>query len=469
MEHPSSSYLIARTVWFDFSRRKDFYVLLFFLLLFVVAALAARIMGVNNDSAARLLLGSGLSLSSVLSIILVALFGSRLLPEEFEARTLYPLLAKPVSRSTVLWAKFAGVFSLGVLSFLLFLILAWVPSPKPSTTNPALLAQSVVLHVILLAVVGWMVIWMSVRMPAMLAALVVLMIYFGASPVSSVLQGAASSHSEMWGTMTSHVLGLIPDLSMLSLFGDYVEGAPPLAAGTFLLLALYGCGFAALFALLGMQSFLREAIMSEHMQRRLSGIAIVGLLLAFGGLSPALHSKIQRQRDALPMASVGELTQRNSSPFALILGEFRASLSDFMFMKTERYLDSGIAYTPHINVQGMASEDARQANDLSSGNSVSQTHDEHHDHQEHPATLIRTQTSDFRGFLGDLEREIKPYRDPKLGHKHTTGGGAAFRGIALMTMGQSTPGAGLSDWGHVAVATRQIARGHRFSERGYQE
>jgi len=159
--------------------------------------------------------------------------------------------------------------------------------------------------------------------------------------------------------------------------------------------------------------------MSERAQRLFLPILIVLLLGFLAWLSPGVHAMMQRRSDAMPMSSAGELARRNSSPFAMILGEFRASVSDFMFMKTERYLDSGIAYQPHINVQGMASEKAREASNLANNSTASSAHDDH-DH-EHPATLIRTQQGDFRGFLGNLEREVKPYRDPRLGHRHTSG------------------------------------------------
>ncbi len=260
MEQPSSTFLIARTVWLDFARRKDFYVLLFFIMIFVVAALTARWMGVTNDSAARLLLDTGLALSSILSIILVALFSSRLLPEEFESRTLYPLLAKPVSRMQVLWAKFAGVFSLGGLSYILFLLLAWLPAPKPSNADDVLLMQSAVLQMVVLAAVAWMVIWLSIRIPAMLAALIVLIMYLVASPLGGFVQGLAASHSSLLRACITHLWGIVPDLSMLSLFHSYVDGASALSMPVFLALIGYGFGFAALFAALGMHSFLRKPL-----------------------------------------------------------------------------------------------------------------------------------------------------------------------------------------------------------------
>jgi hypothetical protein len=156
--------------------------------------------------------------------------------------------------------------------------------------------------------------------------------------------------------------------------------------------------------------------------------------------------------------------ERNHSSIAIILGEFRANFSDLMFVKTERYLHSGIGYKPHLNTDAMAATgaiedrnkglpttstlegealpiDQQLANDtmketaaIPVGQVMVETEEEHSTHSttetqanpsegehDHVPTLIREEHADFRGFLGDLEREIKPWRDPSLPHQHTAG------------------------------------------------
>ena len=44
----------------------------------------------------------------------------------------------------------------------------------------------------------------------------------------------------------------------------------------------------------------------------------------------------------------------NTSSFAQILGELRASTADLMWIKTERYLHRGVAYKPHLDADAMA-------------------------------------------------------------------------------------------------------------------
>jgi hypothetical protein len=70
---------------------------------------------------------------------------------------------------------------------------------------------------------------------------------------------------------------------------------------------------------------------------------------AFFLLSPLLSLRLDphgyqggRSRDA------EDRMERNASSIGSMLGELRTSMSDILFLKTERYLHGGVAYTPHI-------------------------------------------------------------------------------------------------------------------------
>jgi hypothetical protein len=78
---------------------------------------------------------------------------------------------------------------------------------------------------------------------------------------------------------------------------------------------------------------------------------IAGLLAA-----PRLARIIQAARSENASSSITEeaLENRNKSSIARLFGEFRASMSDIMFVKTERYLHSGIGYEKHLDYNKMA-------------------------------------------------------------------------------------------------------------------
>lgn len=172
---------------------------------------------------------------------------------------------------------------------------------------------------------------------------------------------------------------------------------------------------------------------------------------------------------------------RNSSAIAAIMGEFRTSMADMMFIKTERYIHDGIAYGLHLDLEASTQGDElltkRQATSAAAGSPGGQDESGHvhgpdcgHDHDGHAdgdeghdspghvhgpdcdhdhespesvasmgaasapgttgesghddhgsgtPTLIRSAEKDFRSFIGDLERAVKPWRPPDAPHTHT--------------------------------------------------
>jgi tetratricopeptide (TPR) repeat protein len=159
------------------------------------------------------------------------------------------------------------------------------------------------------------------------------------------------------------------------------------------------------------------------MPRGRHAVAGIAIIVAFA-LSPALISRIDpgdyvsgRSRD------VEARMKRNASAAAIILGELRTSFSDMMFIKTERYLHSGIAYVPHmdralLSLEGEQSEAEHHQEEVGE-----EDHHADHDHLHHKdiETVVPSPSLDFRGFIGDLERQVKPWRDPSKAHIHTDG------------------------------------------------
>lgn len=167
--------------------------------------------------------------------------------------------------------------------------------------------------------------------------------------------------------------------------------------------------------------------------------ATVGLLV-FALLPLLVRSIESKERTEASYADFAAQQRRNSSAIAAILGEFRTNLSDMLFIKTERYLHGGVAMTPHIDMQELATsgsvtttkpsrsaehvgESAHTSASDSAATSTAQRHEADHDHKdEHEVTtLIRTPDKDFRGFIGHLERQVKPWFDPRLPHQHIGG------------------------------------------------
>jgi hypothetical protein len=141
---------------------------------------------------------------------------------------------------------------------------------------------------------------------------------------------------------------------------------------------------------------------------------LIGILLA-GNLGHRVNPMAYsggRSRDDV------ERLRRNSSAIATMLGEFRTSMSDMMFIKTERYLHAGVGYVPHMAESVMTAEQLSE--EVDEHQSELGIPDDGEDHAGTP-TLIPAAERDFRGFIGRLHREVKPWRDPEKAHIHTDG------------------------------------------------
>ncbi len=160
------------------------------------------------------------------------------------------------------------------------------------------------------------------------------------------------------------------------------------------------------------------------------GLAVSAL--AYAALPALVAIMAARDVTTARMADFAAQQRRNTSAIATILGEFRTNLSDMLFIKTERYLHGGVAYMPHIDADQLASsgeikhslhsrEEQTSATVAGAGlmdSTTTGTSEQHEDEHEHVETLIRPPDKDFRGVLGELERKVKPWRDPSHPHEH---------------------------------------------------
>src|SRR6516165_8293080 len=101
-------FAIAGVVIKELYRRKDFYVL------FVLTALLTLIMGsvnfFNDPKIVRYVKDIALLLIWISALVIAIATTARQIPAERENRTIFPLLAKPVTRAHLVIGKFAGCF-----------------------------------------------------------------------------------------------------------------------------------------------------------------------------------------------------------------------------------------------------------------------------------------------------------------------------------------------------------------------
>jgi ABC-type transport system involved in multi-copper enzyme maturation permease subunit len=133
-------------------RRKDFYVL------FIITALITLVMGsvniFNDQSIAGYLKELALLLIWVCSLVIAITTTARQLHSEKENRTIFPLLAKPVSRAQLLLGKFFGCWiACGLALFLFYLFLGVITASREHTLDVGSFVIAMLLHWGALAVV----------------------------------------------------------------------------------------------------------------------------------------------------------------------------------------------------------------------------------------------------------------------------------------------------------------------------
>src|SRR5438270_8027820 len=99
-------------------RRKDFYVL--FVLTAVITLLLGSVSFFNDAKIVRYLKEVVLLLIWVSALVIAITTTARQIPAERENRTIFPLLAKPVTRSHVVLGKFLGCWQANGIALLVF-------------------------------------------------------------------------------------------------------------------------------------------------------------------------------------------------------------------------------------------------------------------------------------------------------------------------------------------------------------
>jgi tetratricopeptide (TPR) repeat protein len=108
-----------------------------------------------------------------------------------------------------------------------------------------------------------------------------------------------------------------------------------------------------------------------------------------------------------PVKIVG-LEAQDTHAAASLLGQFRTSISGFLYLRSDLYVHGGVEMRP------MTKQEEQQ------GRSVAkEAHDEtvKLDGDEPIVTVIPSEREDFRGIFGDVEREVASYK-PMEGHHH---------------------------------------------------
>lgn len=254
-------YLIGKSVLIEAFRRKEIYAIVLVSLIFIGAIMTLDFF--NLESLEKFYREIALRVMSIATAITVIVLSARQLPREFETRTIYPLLAKPVSRFQFLIGKLLGVLTAAIISFALFMIIYTVGVIYLNGSFPVLLfMQYLWLQIVMLALISTLSFWLSMQLNLDATITISALLYAFASTFSAM----ATTLYEVTNSAGRLVLLLfnyiVPQLVVFDLSEKAVHANqwPPLPVQTILGITLYGAFYIVLFFSLTLISFRKRAL-----------------------------------------------------------------------------------------------------------------------------------------------------------------------------------------------------------------
>ena len=212
----------------------------------------------------------GLAATAVFGLFIAVFIGIGLVSKEVERRSIYALLAKPVSRSQFVAGKYAGLtltlaVNVAVMSAALYLLLAymaWVePAPlkaawEAPATDPALLKAILLIFVELMLVTAIALFFSTFSSPILSAALtfgLYIAGHFNADLRN--FENVVDSAPAAW--LARALYHLLPDFAAFDIKLQVVHGLP-ITAGYMLTTVGYGACYIAALLLAAMLIFSRR-------------------------------------------------------------------------------------------------------------------------------------------------------------------------------------------------------------------
>ena len=241
---------VAHTVWLEVIRRKDAYVLFILLGTLLLLLMSLNVFGLGG--LVRYVQDVGLLMVWIFGCILAVSVSSRQLPLEETRGTIYPLLAKPITRFELVAGKWLGSWTIVSAAALLFYAMVEaVVVLKGGGLDRVALFQSYLLHCASLGIIAAIGIMFSARMnqdaAASLSYVAAATSFLVIPRVPELMIGASGFSSGM----LIFLYNALPHFDVFDMRKRIVHAYGPVAWDTFFLVLMYGALLVCLFILIG--------------------------------------------------------------------------------------------------------------------------------------------------------------------------------------------------------------------------
>ena len=240
---------VAQLVILEMYRRKDFYVLFFLTVL--ITALMGSVNFFNDPKIVRYLKEICLALIWVCGLFIAIATTARQIPAERESRTIFPLMAKPITRGQVLLGKFLGCWGATCLSLVAFyFFFGLVVASKEHAWPVGNYFQAWSLHCVMSAVVIGMTLLGSLVLASVASNLtIVTVVAVGILFVGRHLNKVAAQMGDVTGTLVSGLYYAIPHLELFDVRDLIVHNWPLISWNVWAIAVMYALGYAGLLFL----------------------------------------------------------------------------------------------------------------------------------------------------------------------------------------------------------------------------
>jgi len=130
----------------------------------------------------------------------------------------------------------------------------------------------------------------------------------------------------------------------------------------------------------------------------------IGAVLLTGFIGGGLASRTLPVIESGPTGMTGQLQEKvDKSAAASLFGQFRSSIADFLWLQVDKYMHNG------IELRGLTPREKQRNVTLVRTNASEIALGAKQHAQE--TTDVPAAKDDWRGVLGDVEREVQPYKD----------------------------------------------------------
>jgi ABC-type transport system involved in multi-copper enzyme maturation permease subunit len=242
---------VAANTFRETVRERVLYNLVFFAILMTLAGLLLGQLSVRQDE--KILKDIGLAAMDLFGTLIALFIGTGLVSKEIERRSLYPLLAKPLSRSEFFLGKFAGLgFTLFVNLSVMLLALLLTLASTGRRPDPGLITAVYPIFLGLLLVVAFAMLFSTLTSATLAAVLTVGVVVVGR--FADVIRGMREVLPGVPQQLVQALFAVVPNFANFD-FKNRVAYGETVSAGILAWVTLYAAAWTVVVLGLGLASF----------------------------------------------------------------------------------------------------------------------------------------------------------------------------------------------------------------------